>query len=93
MQNDAAQSPNSVRDGEMVVLNERYGIMPRSRLPVLDSPTAEAYQVADLHSGTVNLYALVCTPGLRENDQTSVKTSGLRSLPPDTRRPVSRSAL
>lgn len=64
MQSLAAQSQPPAHEGETVKLTDRYGILPRARLPALDSPTAEAYQVVDLHGGAANLYALVCAPRL-----------------------------
>ena len=57
---ETAQAQKSdVAEGTSV-LNERYGILTQSRLPAYDSATAEAYAVADLHSGSANLFALVC---------------------------------
>lgn len=64
MTSNAAQSiePAPAEDG--FILNERYGILPQSRLPAYDSATAEAYGVVDLHSGSADLHALVCPPHL-----------------------------
>jgi len=59
-----AQAQRSNLAEDAAVLNERYGILPQTRLPAYDSATAEAYGVVDLHSGSANLYALVCPPQL-----------------------------
>ncbi len=48
----------------MAVVADRYGVLYGARLQALDSPSAEAYEVADLQSGTSQLYALVCAPRL-----------------------------
>ena len=64
MGSEAAQAQRPKLAEDTAVLNERYGILPQTRLPACDSGAAEAYGVVDLHSGSANLYALVCPPQL-----------------------------
>ena len=64
MGSEAAQAQRPKLAEDTAVLNERYGILPQTRLPAYDSAAAEAYGVVDLHSGSASLYALVCPPHL-----------------------------
>jgi hypothetical protein len=49
---------------DMVVLNGRFGILPETRLPDCDSPSAQAFAAVDLASSKAQVFALVCDPEL-----------------------------
>lgn len=50
------------------VLHDRFTIRASTPLPVLDSPSAKAYEAEDRRDPVQKLFALICTPGMPVRD-------------------------